>query len=138
VRHLVYVAGFQLDVGESVLGLADSGAPPWWVVDGEVVTPGRPYDVLYDDMPQAHARRAVGKLQPFSVASFNQPVTAAAWHVAPSTYIICDRDRAVPVQSQETPTTRATYVRRLSTGHSPLLAAPGQLTKVIIESATYG
>jgi pimeloyl-ACP methyl ester carboxylesterase len=138
VRHLVYVAGFQLDVGESVLGLADGSAPPWWVVDGEVVTPGRPYDVLYDDVPPAHARRAVGKLQPFSVASFSQPVTAAAWHVAPSTYIICERDRAFPVQLQEILAKRATYVRRLPTGHSPFLAAPGQLTKLIIEAATQG
>ncbi|OBJ23118.1 alpha/beta hydrolase [Mycobacterium colombiense] len=135
VRHLVYVAGFQLDVGESVLSLASGRVPAWWVIDGELVMPGKPYEVLYPDVPSVVARRAVAELQPFSVASFNQRATAAAWRATPSTYIVCERDRAVSVELQEMLSTRATYVRRLATGHSPFLAAPGQLTKLIIEAA---
>ena len=138
VRHLVYVAAFQLVVGESVLSMARGHAPAWWVIDGDVVTPGEPYEVLYADVPSDDARRAVAELRPFNVASFGQPVIAAAWRAAPSTYIVCEGDRAVPVQLQEALAMRATYVRRLSTGHSPFLAAPRPLTKLIIEAATRG
>jgi pimeloyl-ACP methyl ester carboxylesterase len=138
VRHLVYVAAFQLDVGESVRGTAGGRAPAWWVVDGEVVTPYDPYRVLYADVPSADARRAVAEQRPFSIASFHQPVIAAAWRATPSTYIVCESDRALAVQLQETLATRATYVRRLPTGHSPFLAAPAQLTELIIEAAMRG
>lgn len=136
VRHLVYVAALQLDVGESVLGLTSGRAPAWWLVDGELVTPDEPLETFYADVPSVAASRAVARLRAHSVASFSQPVTAAAWHAVPSTYIVCDRDRAFPVPLQETLATRATYVRRLHTGHAPFLAAPGQLTRLIVEAAT--
>jgi pimeloyl-ACP methyl ester carboxylesterase len=136
VRHLVYLAAFPLDIGESVLGLTGGLMPEWWVVDGEVITAGKPCEILYGDVPLAEARKAVTKLRPISIVSFEQPLTAAAWLTAPSTYIVCQRDRAVPVPLQEALATRATHVRRLPTGHSPFLAAPGQLTALIIEAAS--
>jgi pimeloyl-ACP methyl ester carboxylesterase len=136
VRHLVYVAAAQLDVGESLLSFASGRAPAWWMVDGELVSPGEPLEMFYADVPSVEASRAVARLRPHSVVSFSQPLTAAAWHAVPSTYIVCDRDRAFPVQLQETLAARATYVRRLRTGHAPFLAAPGQLTRLIVEAAT--
>jgi pimeloyl-ACP methyl ester carboxylesterase len=138
VRHLVYLAAFALDIGESVLGLASGRVPDWWVIDGDVVTPGTPHEMLYEDVPLAEARMAITKLRPISFLSFQQRLTAAAWHTAPSTYIVCQRDRAVPVPLQEALAARATHVRRLPTSHSPFLAAPGQLTKLIIEAASSG
>ncbi|GLE52199.1 hypothetical protein ATCCBAA256_17690 [Mycobacterium montefiorense] len=136
VRHLVYLAAFALDIGESVLGLASGRVPEWWVIDGEVVSPGKPHEILYEDVPAAEVRIALTKLRPISFMSFQQPLTASAWHTAPSTYIVCQRDRAVPVRLQEALAARATHVRRLPTGHSPFLAAPGQLTELIIEAAS--
>jgi pimeloyl-ACP methyl ester carboxylesterase len=138
VRHLVYIAAFPLEIGESVLDLTNGRVPEWWVIDGETVTPGKPHEMLYGDVPPVEARKAITKLRPMSIVSFLQPVTAAAWHTAPSTYIVCQRDRAVPVPLQEVLAARATHVRRLPTGHSPFLAAPGQLTKLIIEAASKG
>ena len=41
VRHIVYVCGFALDVGESLLGLIGA-EPDCWVFDEEVITIDNP------------------------------------------------------------------------------------------------
>jgi Alpha/beta hydrolase family len=135
VRHIVYLAAFQLDVGESVLGIAGDVIPRWWRIDQDLVTPADPYGVFFHDVPVRDARWAVEQLQPVSFAAFRETLDAAAWHAIPSTYVLCERDRAQPIEVQKRFAARATRVERLATGHSPFLARPAELTQLIIDVA---
>lgn len=133
VSHLVYICAFQLDVGESVLQL--SGHLPWWNVDGDTMTTHDTQEILFTDVAQDEAAQAIARMKPFTYAALTEELTAAAWRTVPSTYVICDRDRAVA--DQETIAARATYQRRLPTGHMPLLSMPLALTDLIIEAANF-
>lgn len=131
VRHLVYVCAFQLDVGESLIEL--SGRLPWWNVDGDTMTTYNTHEILFTDVPQGDSDRAIARMKPFSYAAVTEELTAAAWRSVPSTYILCERDRAVA--GQEAIAARATYQRRLPSDHMPLLSMPLALTDLIIEAA---
>jgi pimeloyl-ACP methyl ester carboxylesterase len=134
VSHIIYLAGFQLDVGESLLGLIEV-EPPWWIVDGDVLTPGRPLETFFADVAVDDAARAVHRLQPSSYSIVTERLTAAAWRDIPSTYVICERDQALQLQAQEHMAQRATNVRRLPSSHSPRLSRPAELAQIIVDAA---
>ena len=134
VRHLVYVAAFQLDVGESVLG-AIGNPPPWWNVDGDTMSVDNPAEVMYGDVPPAVATWAESRLRPTSYAVVEESLTAAAWHDIPSTYVVCEHDQAIPPSVQEQMGQRATDIRRLPSAHSPMLSVPDELAQLLTEVA---
>lgn len=134
VRHIIYLAAFQLDIGESLLGLIEV-EPPWWIVDGDTLSPGRPLETFYSDVALDDAARAVHRLQPSSHEIVTQRLTAAAWRDIPSTYVICEQDQAIPVQAQEQMAQRATNVRRLASSHSPMLSRPAEVAQIIVDVA---
>lgn len=136
VRHIVYLAAFQLDVGESALGAAGGSPAPWCHFDdGDVARVADPCDVFFSDVPPGDADWAVKKLRPMSRAAFRESVVAAAWRTVPNTYVVCEYDRALPVELQNLFAARATRVERLRTGHSPFLSRPAELTQLIIDIA---
>jgi len=123
VRHLIYLAAFQLDVGESALGLLGGIPLPWWIVDDGTITVETAHEVFFHDLQQDDAERAVARLLPFSWAGVEETLRAAAWRAVRSTYVICDQDSAIPPSVQEQMSARATDVRRLPGGHSPFLSS---------------
>ena len=131
VRHIVYVCAFVLDIGESLIDL--SGRVAWWDVDGDTMTPIDSRDILFNDVSQEDSDRAIARLRPSTYGIVTEAVTAAAWQSVPSTYIVCEDDLAVP--SQDAFAARTTRVRRLPTGHMPLLSMPLELTDLIEEAA---
>jgi pimeloyl-ACP methyl ester carboxylesterase len=131
VRHIVYVCAFQLDVGESLIKL--SGRVWWWNVDGETMTTRNTREILFTNVPQEDSDRAIARMRPFSYVAVTEALTAAAWRTVPSTYIVCEQDRAVT--EQEVIAARATYQRRLPADHMPLLSMPLALTDLIVEAA---
>lgn len=136
VRHLVYLAALQLDVGESQLGLSGGTPAPWWNIQGDTMTPDRPRELFYADVPLEEAERAIARLKPQSFVVVEEIVSAAAWHTVPSTYVVCEQDRAIPPVVQELMAKRATSVRRMPTSHSPFLSRPYELAQLIAEVAT--
>jgi pimeloyl-ACP methyl ester carboxylesterase len=53
-----------------------------------------------------------------------QPLTKAAWRSIPSTYVIGERDAAIPPAMSKLFAGRAAEVIRLDTSHSPFLSQP--------------
>jgi len=133
VRHLVYVCGFMLDVGESPLGLLGT-EPDWWVIDGDIMTVDNPRAVFFHDVGQEDADRAIARMTPFSRVAATQALTAAAWHSVSSTYIVCDGDAEMS-EAQYMFAKRATDIRHLPSSHSPMLSMPSELTNLIVEAA---
>jgi pimeloyl-ACP methyl ester carboxylesterase len=132
VQHIVYVCGFVLDIGESLIQL--SGRVPWWNVDGDTMTTHDTRELLFTAVPQEDSDRAIARLRPFTYAAVSETLTAAAWRSVPTTYILCENDMALP--SQDAFASRATRVRRLPTGHMPLLSTPLELADLIVEAAS--
>jgi pimeloyl-ACP methyl ester carboxylesterase len=136
VAHIVYLAGFMLDSGESLLGLAGGEALPWWDVDGHgSIGVHGPEDVFYNDCRPEVAEAAVAQLHPQSWASVEQLLQEAAWHEVETTYVVCQDDHAFPVEAQEMLAKRADDVRYLDSGHSPFLSVPDDLLTIIREKA---
>jgi pimeloyl-ACP methyl ester carboxylesterase len=132
VVGLVYLCAFQLDVGDSLYSTV--GAPAsWWDThpDEGYVDTRQQREILYHDVDGAMALAAIARLEHQSLLAFRQPLTRAAWRNVPSTYVVCEQDRAIPVAGQEAMAQRATRVLRMPTSHSPFLSRPAQLAGVL-------
>jgi pimeloyl-ACP methyl ester carboxylesterase len=136
VRHLVYLTAFMLDEGESLLATVGGALPPWITVpDGKamVVPDGEP--VFYNTTEPEAARAAAARLRPQAKATFEQPVRSVAWRDVPSTYVICDRDNAIPVPAQEAMAARAGTTHRLDSDHSPFMNQADAVVALIRDAA---
>jgi pimeloyl-ACP methyl ester carboxylesterase len=133
VSRLVYLASFQLDVGESLFGAAGGERAEWWDVhEAEgYFDPLRPAEVFYGDVDEATVRSSIARLGHHSWPAITQPVTRAAWHTVPSTYVVCEKDAAIPLVAQEAMAQRAGQVLRLPTSHSPFLSRPADVASIL-------
>ena len=131
VAHLVYLCAFQLDAGESLLGVVGGQAPPWWEMHETHVVPLTPEEVFYNGVSPELTASSVAALQLQSRAAFESPLTRAAWRELPSTYIVCDDDQAIPREAQEALAQRAGTVHHLQSGHSPMLSQPAEVAALL-------
>jgi pimeloyl-ACP methyl ester carboxylesterase len=133
VKRIVYLNAFMPDVGESVVGVL--GGPDWFwglehVADGY-------YDMLfaeevfYSDFEPLAAAMAAADLGPHSVKALEQPVTQAAWHTIPSSYVIGEKDNAIAKEGREFMATRAQRVYRLESSHSPFISQAAQVAALL-------
>jgi pimeloyl-ACP methyl ester carboxylesterase len=131
--HIVFLTAFVLEPGQSLLGLRGGVEPDWWLSseDNLSLLPDNPQHVFYNDCPPEIAERAAAAIVPHSRASFTQELSTAAWQTVPSTYVICERDNAIPLPAQEMMSGRAGSVIRLDSGHSPFLSRPGDVVAII-------
>jgi pimeloyl-ACP methyl ester carboxylesterase len=138
VRHLVYLTAFMLDEGESLLATIGGALPPWIVVpDGNAMVVTDAERVFYNTSPADAASAATARLRPQAKATFEQTVRSVAWRDdVPSTYIICDRDNAIPVPAQEAMAARADTTHRLDADHSPFLTDPDAVAALIRDVAS--
>jgi pimeloyl-ACP methyl ester carboxylesterase len=140
VRHIIYLASFQLDAGDSLLSPNPGSALlPWSELhhrDGidDFVAAMTPETVFFNDLDATIAANAVSQLGYQSYSSMRQPLTETAWKTIPSTYIVCEADNAVPVAAQELMAKRSNDVYRLNTSHSPFLSQPAALARFIRRS----
>jgi pimeloyl-ACP methyl ester carboxylesterase len=138
VSHLLYVTAFMLDEGASLLSTVGGEAPDWWVrdEDGLSTTVSRAEEIFFNDCSPEDAADAASRLEPQSLPSFEQPVRSVAWRDIPSSYLICERDNAIPPVLQEQLAERAGDVRRVEASHSPFLSRPGEVAELIAELAS--
>lgn len=137
VGHLLYVTAFMLDEGESLLETVGGEPPDWLIADeaGLSSTVTRADEIFYNDCSPEDVADAVSRLEPQSLPSFAQTVRSVAWRDIPSTYLVCERDNAIPPFLQEQLAQRAGDVRRADSSHSPFLSRPGEVIELIVELA---
>lgn len=136
VVHIVYIAAFALDEGESLLGGVGGVPPSWWNVQGELATAGVPGQapefLFYNDLPGDAAQAAAAQLKAQAVKAYSDPVTAVAWRTVPTTYLVTGQDNVFPAAAQEALAARAgSAVVRIGTSHSPFLSQPEETAGVI-------
>lgn len=129
----------MLDVSGSLLSAIGSEEPAWAArtpsasgVDDYFLTVSEPIDVFYHDVPQERAAAMADKLTTTSPRTWQGRVSWAAWRWVPSTYVVCEHDRAIPLQAQEAIVERSgVAVVRLSSGHSPFLSCPSKVAELL-------
>jgi len=95
-------------------------------------------ETLYNDLPEEEANKWSAKIQYQASGCFASEQTYAAFKHIPSTYILCELDRAIPPQMQEAMTTQpgANFnVVRLNASHSPFLSMPKETAEIIRKAA---
>ena len=140
VGHLVYVAAFALDRGESVISALGSFGRVSNALDNAVVQhddgtstidPDRARDAFYGCCSDEVVRAAVARLCPQPAATVMQPTTGDPRARIESTYVICERDQAVAVEHQRTMATRCTNTISFDTDHSPFASMVGETADLL-------
>lgn len=139
VVGIVYLCAFQLDVGESLASaLGDGPQPDWWDLHAEegYLDVLRPKEIFYADVDDAVADAAAARIAHQGLAALATPLTKAAWHTVPSTYVVCERDQAIPVAAQDAMSQRSKKVHRLDSSHSPFLSRPAEVADLLLAELT--
>ena len=129
VRHLVYLAAFVPDEGESAASLSRSthlvGPLVRPSADGSTrLDPAAAAASLYEDCTPDRAAWAVELLRAQAPGCGRGVPARQSWRTIPSTYVICARDRAVDPELQRAMARRCSTSRTWETGHSPFVTTP--------------
>lgn len=138
VSHLYYCCAFALPEGVSLMDGLQGKPLPWYRVSADemIVNPATPVDVFYNDVenPEHHVK----SLKPHSYRTFFSKVTYPAWKYVPSTYLLCEKDMAIPIHVQkamvESPGAAFT-VETVDASHSPFLSMPAETARSIRRAA---
>ena len=140
VAHLVYLAAFALDEGESIIENNIEGGEHAELADaiefrGDgtlTVDPGRAAGIFYADCDPTDAGGFVARLVPELTAGFSQTPRTVAWRTRPSTYVVCTADRALAPGLQWNLARRCTTTVEWPTSHSPFVSRPELVTDLLL------
>ncbi|MFJ7497282.1 alpha/beta hydrolase [Streptomyces sp. NPDC097727] len=135
VSHIVYVAAFALDEGESLMTCFGGEQPDLATMEGVIPVRENPAVTLYNDVPEDKRDAALARLLPQTALSFAEPVRQAGWKTLPTSYVVCDDDRSLPPSYQEPFAERTGATYHLPSGHSPLLSMPDKLADLLEQIA---
>ena len=151
VHHLVYVAAFALDAGESCVSAATSrvevslisyvGRPNLGAgfimssVDMITLDPSSAAECLYNDCDADTVAWALARLGPQPLITLEGTPKRAAWRTKPSTYVVCADDMAVHPDLQRIMARRCSSVIEWPTDHSPFLSRPDLMAGLLVDLA---
>lgn len=144
VVHLVYLAAFVTEVGESVVGLLRSMPEARTLLDAAVrpgpegatlLDPAAAAPALYADCPPGAVSAALDRLSAQPIATVMQPTTASAVGRVPSTYVECLRDRAVDPSHQAIMARRCDRTVQFDCDHSPFLSRTDDTANLLYQLA---
>lgn len=142
VEQLVYVAAVLVGAGESVLDVAgEFPATPLiermeYTDDGYMVfSPETALYCFYHETPREVAEAASQRMRPTAAVGMAASPTGDLWRSVPTTYVICERDRAMHPDMQRSMSKKAGRVESIDTDHSPFVSRPDELLQ-ILESIT--
>ncbi|MFF9121690.1 alpha/beta hydrolase [Streptomyces sp. NPDC014889] len=136
--HLVYLAAFVLDVGESAASLGGASPQLRDAINPELggstsLHPDRAVDTLYGDCPEPLVTWAVGLLRAQASGCGRGVPEHHSWKHTPSTYVVCAQDRAIDPGLQRRMAARCNDVREWQTGHSPFVGQPDLIVALLQE-----
>jgi pimeloyl-ACP methyl ester carboxylesterase len=142
VEQLVYVAAVLVGATEDVLSLTGAYAPTPlmgqldYTPDGAMVlTPTATVECLYNETPTAEAKAASQRMRPTAASGLVSSPGADPWQTIPTTYIVCERDRALSPEMQRSMATRAGRVESIDTDHSPFASRPEEFCALLVSLA---
>ena len=108
------------------------------------VTTKTPVSTFYHDIPTPVAEVWASKLVKHSYATLFVGTKSAAWRTIPSTYLICEDDRAIPNFVQEGMVKACQdagapmVTERIFASHSPFLVKPDEVVAFVRRAAGEG
>jgi pimeloyl-ACP methyl ester carboxylesterase len=137
IAHSVYVAAFWPEPGQAALESEGAQGTAAFVQMAEDMSAARVTEDwetarrhLYADVDEGTARDVFARLGYTSGAATTQPCSAPARRHR-TTYVVLERDLALPTASQEVLAGKADRVERMATSHSPMLADPEGLAALL-------
>jgi pimeloyl-ACP methyl ester carboxylesterase len=141
-QHLVFLSAFMADEGEDWAAVAaDDGPSPLadsLLADehGNVLLwPDSAVDIFYGDCDAEDTRHAIGRLGPQNAEPFARTMPAPSWRTVPSTFVICEHDRAISPARQRAMASRAGSTLTVPTSHSAMLSRPDLVAEVLARLA---
>ncbi|THV45161.1 hypothetical protein BGAL_0522g00020 [Botrytis galanthina] len=145
IHRLVYIAAFCLPKSGSLMGALNHNPLPWMIIspDSRAVTCSDPYEIFYNDVSRNEAQKYVEMLKEHSYKTFDSPVTTEPWRHIPSTFVVCEEDKAIPLEAQlgmirgaqEIAEGSFGTIERTNAGHSPFISQPEWLAEKLIKAA---
>ena len=145
VRALVYLAAFQLAVGESISrAVPEAEVPPTRLAEALRFSPDRSEvridpelgrALLYGKADPALADAQLARTRAVSRSLFSATVSTSAWQRRPSTYVVCGEDRCVAPDLQRAMAARATHSLEWACDHTPLVSDPDRVAHLLAEQA---
>jgi pimeloyl-ACP methyl ester carboxylesterase len=136
VRHLLLVASYLPEVGQSLSDFGDGTPAPFLEIDPDSGTFGvRPeylVETFLQDCDPETQVQAADKLARQTVDVTAQRVAAAAWQQVPSTYLVCAQDNGTPARLQRDFARRANTVVEFDSGHHPFLSQPAAVRDLLL------
>jgi len=153
VSHLVYLAAFALDDGETCgnaasaeaasEGISHRGRPDLAAgyaaqPDGtSTLEPDVARACFYQDCDPVTAAWAIARLGSQPLASLQQQPYAVAWRTKPSTYVVCADDQAIHPGLQRILARRCFTAVEWPTGHAPFLSRPDLVAALLADLAAH-
>jgi pimeloyl-ACP methyl ester carboxylesterase len=138
VQHLVYVAAMLIDGDDIYLErMSEFPAAPLndqveLTADGNFVVPAEAaVGCFYNECDSGEATAAARRLRPTAAACLAVATGAEPWRSIQSTYVLCERDRAIHPAFQRWMSTRAGAVVTFHTDHSPFMSMPEQFVDLL-------
>jgi len=162
VQHLVYLAALLPGEGQSCMAAAgaamaeatlaraargedatqsDQSKPielaDVLIVDGDTSTVGEAgaRALFMNDCDETTSQWMLSRLGGQPMANMSQVPSAIAWRGKPATYVVCTRDRAVPLEMQRVFAQRCSSAIDWPTGHSPFASRPDLVAALLIDQA---
>jgi pimeloyl-ACP methyl ester carboxylesterase len=141
VSHLYYCCAFALPEGASLMGGLNNKPLPWFQLNDaeDLVTPATPIETFYNDVSEPD--KYVKMLKPHSYRTFASKLTHVGWKHIPSTYLLCEKDEAIPIQVQKNMVEGAQQAGAnmktewVDASHSPFISIPEEMAKSIRRAA---
>ena len=134
VGSLVYLTALLLDDGEEATDHVSADLPNAIRLndDGSIsVNSGWDAEMFYNDCTEDDVAWASGQLRSQNLA-LDIADSERAWTVKPSIYVVCTRDKAIPLASQQTMAGRVNTTIEWDTGHSPFLNRPDLVAALLV------
>jgi pimeloyl-ACP methyl ester carboxylesterase len=142
VAHLVYVAAVLVGSEEDVLTQAGDFPPTplmeqlEYTEDGYmIVSPHTALDCFYHETPREIAEAASLRMRPTAAWGMAMSPGADPWQSIPTTYIVCEQDRALSPEMQRAMAKKAGRVESIDTDHSPFLSRPEEFHRILVSIA---
>jgi pimeloyl-ACP methyl ester carboxylesterase len=137
VAHSVYLTAVWPRRGQSAMDiLTAAGPPPTWMSAHDDGTLRATDDLellrqaLCADVDKQRAYASLRRFVPHSIASATAPSTAPD-RGHPTTYVICERDQALPVAAQEQMAAATDHHLWLPSSHTPMMSMPDELADAL-------
>ena len=142
VAQLVYVAAVLVGSEESVIDMAGDFAPTplmeqmEYSPDGSLLfSPQTALDCFYQETPEDVAGPASLRMRPTAAVGMAATPGFDPWKSVPTTYIVCERDRAVSADMQRVMAKKAGRVESIDTDHSPFVSRPEEFHRILVSIA---